>query len=321
MTVGIVVGVLAFISVVVGAISYLLCKKIKDTNKSKVLDPIFVVSKPTDILGDVHQDMSKPLSNYFIASSHNTYLATYQLSGKSSHEAYEQALKMGARCIEIDCRNGKNGAPVVTHGWFTTRIPLEEVVETIKKHAFVTSKYPVILSIEDQTTGEQKGQVCIILNQILDKALYCPQEDHQKTYLSPHNLREKFIPIYSKKYNVPCHKTPLPQVDLKKDYNDHINIDYPSAMINVSERSRKISTDKCINWAQKQMVRVYPHGLRIFSDNFCPQSLWKEGVQMVALNYQTDDKYMQLNQQMFAQNGKCGYILKPKELRPAQPIV
>ena len=185
----------------------------------------------------------------------------------------------------------------------------------------VTSKYPVILSIEDQTTGEQKGQVCIILNQILDKALYCPQEDHQKTYLSPHNLREKFIPIYSKKYNVPCHKTPLPQVDLKKDYNDHINIDYPSAMINVSERSRKISTDKCINWAQKQMVRVYPHGLRIFSDNFCPQSLWKEGVQMVALNYQTDDKYMRLNQQMFAQNGKCGYILKPKELRPAQPIV
>lgn len=33
---------------------------------------------------------------------------------------------------------------------------------------------------------------------------------------------------------------------------------------------------------------------------------------MIALNYQTGDKSMQLNQAKFRENGYCGYILKPK---------
>eukprot|EP00965_Chrysotila_dentata_P172635 5697112-Pleurochrysis_carterae.AAC.1 len=32
---------------------------------------------------------------------------------------------------------------------------------------------------------------------------------------------------------------------------------------------------------------------------------------MVALNVQTWDKAMMLNQAMFKQNGRCGYVLKP----------
>ena len=35
----------------------------------------------------------------------------------------------------------------------------------------------------------------------------------------------------------------------------------------------------------------------------------------VALNYQTDDRQNHLNRAMFAANGGCGYILKPKYLR------
>ncbi|KAJ7987722.1 hypothetical protein DPEC_G00329440 [Dallia pectoralis] len=60
-----------------------------------------------------------------------------------------------------------------------------------------------------------------------------------------------------------------------------------------------------------QLLRTYPAATRIDSSNLNPLPFWLHGMQLVALNYQTDDLPMQLNTALFEANGRCGYVLKP----------
>uniref|UniRef100_L2FNL9 Phosphoinositide phospholipase C n=1 Tax=Colletotrichum fructicola (strain Nara gc5) TaxID=1213859 RepID=L2FNL9_COLFN len=61
------------------------------------------------------------------------------------------------------------------------------------------------------------------------------------------------------------------------------------------------------------LMRTYPHGMRVDSSNFDPVAFWRAGVQVVALNWQSWDVGMILNEGMFA--GSDGYVLKPEGYR------
>lgn len=70
-----------------------------------------------------------------------------------------------------------------------------------------------------------------------------------------------------------------------------------------------------VQYNMKQLSRIYPSGLRTDSSNYNPQDMWNVGCQIVALNFQTAGLEMDLNDGLFAQNGCCGYVLKPDFMR------
>lgn len=55
----------------------------------------YLMSPKSDPMAPVPLDASYPLSDYFISSSHNTYLWGNQLYGKASAEAYRNVSKIG----------------------------------------------------------------------------------------------------------------------------------------------------------------------------------------------------------------------------------
>ncbi|XP_037134464.1 1-phosphatidylinositol 4,5-bisphosphate phosphodiesterase epsilon-1 isoform X4 [Syngnathus acus] len=83
---------------------------------------------------------------------------------------------------------------------------------------------------------------------------------------------------------------------------------------NAAKRLCRRYSQKLIQHTACQLLRTYPAATRIDSANPNPLLFWLHGIQLVALNYQTDDLPMHLNTALFEANGGCGYVLKPAVL-------
>ena len=366
------------------------------------------------------EDMRDELSQYFINSSHNTYLEGDQLFSRATSEAIETALVEGCRVIELDCYDGGEKGPIVTHGGTAVRPMLfKDAIECIDAYGHAVSEYPVIVTLENHASRAVRSVMSGIIRSVFKDKLWVPPgnvEDGLRKWPSPAELKGKIIvrdkmkhkqddkisgrrftsftsqkskaskSLKGKKLHKEKRKesrkplreheaptradsvlnlaslnftplaennAPAEESESDTDSDGEVDSDDVRGMVTVrnlkfqgfekavgarkfscswsenkiKKRLEREKEQNIIKFTSEHLLRTYPGGQRIFSNNYDPSPAWSAGASLVALNFQARDRYIWVNRAKFSANGGCGYVKKPAYLlnpsvpRPTTPRI
>ncbi|MQL88741.1 hypothetical protein Taro_021317, partial [Colocasia esculenta] len=143
----------------------------------------------------VHQDMTAPLSHYFIYTGHNSYLTGNQLSSDCSDVPIIGALKKGVRVIELDLwpNSAKDDVHVLHGRTLTAPVELIKCLKSVKEHAFSASPYPVILTLEDHLPPNLQAKVAKMVTQTFGNILFRPNSESPNKFPSPEDLKMRIV--------------------------------------------------------------------------------------------------------------------------------